>query len=77
VIGSNDPILRTEKPSNVTSLSEVFQISLEGSNAKLQKPFFVMSERVGATNYVISAVTLEGASAGWLALLASLFHGNK
>ena len=53
-------------PINVTTSGQVLQISLKGFNSALQKPFFVMTERVDSVNHVISVVTLKGHPlAGW------------
>ena len=56
----------TQSDINVTSPGQILRISLEGFNAVLQKPFFVMTERVDPADNVISAVTLQGHPlAGW------------
>jgi len=54
-------------PINVTGPGQVLKITLEGRfSGLLQKPFYVMTERVDTVNHVISVVTLQGHPlAGW------------
>jgi hypothetical protein len=53
-------------PINVTTPGQILKISLEGFNAKLQTPFFIMAERVDPADNITSVVTLQGHPlAGW------------
>ena len=53
-------------PINVTLPGQKLQITLLGFNSHLQRPFYVMTERVDTVNHTISVVTLKGHPlAGW------------